>query len=142
MKKILGVSLVALAFAIVSLTQAEAGSKDGKQRWSFKQTGAGKWHQPLLIPAAKGPKEPGQVVLQIAFKANELAEFFVIGDGDSDLDLYVLDSEKKEVVKDEDPPERGSDLCVARWTPKKDEVFTIVIQNVGKIENVVHAGCN
>ena len=74
---------------------------------------------------------------------NELAEFLAIGDGDTDVDLYVFDSKGQLVGKDEDPAERGSDLCVVRWTPTQEEEFTIVIRNVDpKLYNTVTAGCN
>ena len=136
------IAVVACAmFAYSPLQRAQAGAKEGKMRWSHKQTGGCKWHEAIKVPESKDSK-PGIYKIQIEFKAKELAEFFVIGDGDTDLDLVVKDSKGKIVAKDEDSSELGSDLCMCRWTPERNEVFTIYIVNRGKIFNVACAGCN
>ncbi len=141
MRKILGVVLASLTVALVLASSVDAGAKDGKIRWSAKKTGACKWFDAIKVPAMEGNK-PGKVELKIVFKAKELAEFFVIGDGDTDLDLFILDAKGGLVAKDEDPAERGSDLCVCRWTPDTEQEYTIVITNLGKVYNVAQAGCN
>jgi hypothetical protein len=131
--------LAALAFTFVAQGNAQAGAKDGKIRWMNNKDTTGKYkvNPPIKVEAKSEFK------LKIIFKANELAEFFVIGDGDTDVDLYVVDSKGKLIGKDEDPAERGSDLCMVRWTPTQEEEFTIIIRNVDpKLYNTVTAGCN
>jgi hypothetical protein len=136
------VSVLSAAALLLAYTGvSEAGAKDGKQRWTHKQTGSCKAHPPLKVPAAEDGK-PGTIELKIVFKAKELAEFVLIGDGDTDLDVIVLDAKGKKVVEDVDPAERGSDLCVCRWTPDEEMEYRIVIVNHGKVYNVAQAGCN
>lgn len=117
-----------------------AGSVDGRQRWTHRNTsiikGKVKAHPPILIP------KNGQKELRIVFRANEFAEFMVIGDGDADINLYVYDAKGKLIEKDVDPPKRGSDLCLCEWTPKKTQEYRIVLKNVSNIASICQAGCN
>lgn len=140
MKRLAATFLVGgVAFLLLAQDNAFGGAKDGKVRWMNNKDTTGKYkiNPPIKVEAKSDVK------LKITFKANELAEFFVIGDADTDIDLYVLDSKGQLVGKDEDPAERGSDLCVVRWTPKQEEEFTIIIRNVDpKLYNTVTAGCN
>ncbi|MBM4068389.1 MAG: hypothetical protein FJ271_05525 [Planctomycetes bacterium] len=113
-------------------------------RWTHKKTGACKCFPAITVAAAEG-KTPGTHVLKITFKANALAEFFLGGDGDSDLDVIVKDSNGKIVARDVDPGADkggGSDLCVCRWTPTEEQEYTIIIINHGAIVNIAQAGCN
>ncbi len=129
-----------VAVALAGYSTADAGAKGGKIRWSSnKDIQNGK--PAIKVPPAQEKKE-GTAVLKIVFKAKELAEFCVIGDGDTDLDLVVLDAKGKVVVKDVDPAERGSDICICRWTPDEEQEYTIVIVNNGKVYNLAQAGCN
>ncbi len=111
---------------------------------------------PLKIPAATADK-PGTLELKIVFKANELAEFSLVGDGDTDLDLYIFDAAGWEggwvngrvagrpITKDVDPPATqggGSDICNCRWQPLVEQEYTILIINYGKVYNLAQAGCN
>lgn len=146
MKRLAALLIVGFAAALLagSVERANAGAKDGKMRWTHKKTGKCKAYPPITVPAAEG-KKPGVHTLKITYKANELAEFFVIGDGDSDLDVFIKDSKGKLITKDEDPPADmggGSDLCYCRWTPKQEEEYTIIIINYGEIINIAQAGCN
>jgi hypothetical protein len=139
MRRFVAVLVAALALALVAQNSALGGAKEGKTRWMNNKDTTGKYkvNPPIKVEAKS------EVKLKIIFKANDLAEFFVIGDGDTDVDLFVYDSKGKLVGKDEDPAERGSDLCVVRWTPSQEEEFTIVIRNVDqKLYNTVTAGCN
>lgn len=132
------------ALTLVAQTDVFGGAKAGKMRWSHVKTGTCKWGKALLIPAAKN-KQPGIVTLKITYKANQVAEFFVIGDGDSDLDLVVKDAAGLVVAKDIDPPANkggGSDLCVCRWTPAVEQEYTILIVNNDPEDNVATAGTN
>jgi hypothetical protein len=134
----------ALVFALIAQGNALGGAKDGKMRWSPEKTGACKWDKALVIPG-KQNNQPGVLTLKITFKAKQLAEFFVIGDGDTDLDLMVKDAKGNVVVQDVDPPANqggGSDLCVCRWTPDVEQEYTIIIINNDGIVNVAMAGTN
>lgn len=144
MYKLLVVVVGALAGCLAVEGIVQGGAKDGKIRWSHKKTGNCNCLPAIEVPPAVDGK-PGVWTTKVAFKANQLAEFFVIGDGDTDLDLYVKDSGGNIVVKDADPPAGeggGSDLCVCRWKPSMDEEFTIIIANQGPIANIALAGCN
>lgn len=66
-----------------------------------------------------------------SFVANELAEILVSGDGDTDLDLYVYDSNGNLIAKDID----YSDDCYVRWIPAWTGRYTIRIVNRGPVYN-------
>lgn len=66
-----------------------------------------------------------------SFVANELAEVLVSGDGDTDLDLYVYDSNGNLIAKDID----YSDDCYVRWIPAWTGRFIIRIVNRGPVYN-------
>lgn len=68
---------------------------------------------------------------QVRFVANSLAEVFISGDGDTDLDLYVYDSNGNFITKDDD----YSDDCYVSWVPKWTGNFIIKIVNRGPIYN-------
>src|SRR5438105_3909134 len=111
MKRFVGLLVGAVALTLVAQSSVLGGAKDGKMRWSHQKTGACKWDKALVVPAAKDNK-PGILELKITYKAQQLAEFFVIGDGDTDLDVIVKDSRGAVVAKDVDPPKNkggGSD---------------------------------
>lgn len=67
----------------------------------------------------------------ISFIANELAEVLVSGDGDTDLDLYVYDSNGNLIAKDAD----YTDDCYVRWVPKWTGKFIVKIVNRGPVFN-------
>ena len=67
----------------------------------------------------------------INFIAFELAEIAVRGDGDTDLDLYVYDSNGNMVAKDDD----YTDRCYVSWVPLWTGRFTVKIVNRGPILN-------
>ena len=68
---------------------------------------------------------------QISFIANYLAEIVVSGDGDTDLDLYVYDSNGNLIVCDED----YSDNCYVSWVPKWTGRFIVKVVNRGPLYN-------
>jgi hypothetical protein len=130
--------LVAISL-LLSAQEAAAGAKDGKIRWMNNKDTTGKYKvlPPIKVEANQSYK------IKLVFKANELAEFLVIGDGDTDIDLVVLDSSGKKVAEDVDPAERASDLCVCRWNPIEEQEYTIIIINHDrKLYNTVTAACN
>lgn len=68
---------------------------------------------------------------QISFVANELAEILVSGDGDTDLDLYVYDSNGNLIASDRD----YSDDCYVRWVPRWTGRYIVKIVNRGPVYN-------
>lgn len=66
-----------------------------------------------------------------SFVANQLAEILVSGDGDTDLDLYVYDSNGNLIAKDTD----YSDDCYVRWVPAWTGRYTVRIVNRGPVYN-------
>ena len=66
-----------------------------------------------------------------SFVANQLAEILVSGDGDTDLDLYVYDSNGNLIASDTD----YSDDCYVRWIPKWTGRYIIRIVNRGPVYN-------
>ena len=55
----------------------------------------------------------------------------VIGEGDTDLDVYVYDENGNLIAKDDGP----TDHCLVRWTPKWTGKFTIRVVNRGRVFN-------
>jgi len=66
-----------------------------------------------------------------SFVANQLAEILVSGDGDTDLDLYVYDSNGNLIASDTD----YSDDCYVPWVPAWTGRYTIRIVNRGPVYN-------
>ena len=71
------------------------------------------------------------VTYQIRFIANSLAEILVSGDGDTDLDLYVYDSNGNLIAKDDD----FTDVCYVCWVPAWTGRFIVKIVNRGPVYN-------
>lgn len=65
------------------------------------------------------------------FIAGRSAVVTAIGDGDTDLDLYVYDSNGNLIVKDDD----YTDNCIVSWTPKWTGKFQIKVVNRGPVYN-------
>lgn len=78
------------------------------------------------IVAAKGTD-----TYRIQFRANELAIVAVVGDGDTDLDLYIYDENGNLITKDDD----YTDYCYVTFTPRWTGYFTIKIVNRGSVYN-------
>jgi hypothetical protein len=70
-------------------------------------------------------------IYRVRFVGGELAKIGVIGDGDTDLDLYVRDEFGNEIARDDD----RTDRCYVQWTPKWTGVFTIEVHNLGRVYN-------
>src|SRR5215467_5628823 len=67
----------------------------------------------------------------MSFVAGETARVTVVGDHDTDLDLYVYDENGNEIVSDTD----DTDVCEVTWTPRWTGVFIIKVVNRGSVYN-------
>jgi len=65
------------------------------------------------------------------FAGGEIATVAVVGDGDTDLDLYVYNENGNLVGKDDGP----KDDCIVTWTPRWTGRFTIKVVNRGNVYN-------
>lgn len=66
-----------------------------------------------------------------SFIANRVAEILVSGDGDTDLDVYVYDSNGNLIDSDTD----WTDDCYLRWVPRWTGRYTIKVVNRGGVYN-------
>jgi hypothetical protein len=70
-------------------------------------------------------------VFTITFRAGEVAQIGVSGDGDSDLDLYIYDERGNLIASDTD----AGDDCFVRWTPRWTGPFQVRVRNLGRVYN-------
>jgi hypothetical protein len=71
------------------------------------------------------------VSYSINFRANQLAEVQVLGDGSTDLDLYIIDQNGNIIAADE-----SYDVdCYVRWVPAWTGPFTVIVKNQGRYRN-------
>lgn len=68
---------------------------------------------------------------EISFIEGKLAELGVRGDGDTDLDLYVYDSNGNLIEKDDD----YTDRCYVCWVPRWTGRYTVKVVNRGPVSN-------
>lgn len=88
--------------------------------------------------AVNGPKYTVDVVgpgcadnYTVSFVKGYLAEVGLSGDGDTDLDLYVYDSNGNLIASDTD----YTDDCYVNWVPRWTGRYTIRVVNRGRIAN-------
>ncbi len=67
----------------------------------------------------------------VTFDGMELAEVGIIGDGDTDLDLYVYDENGNSIGSDAD----YSGDCYVSWVPRRTGTFIVKVVNRGKVYN-------
>jgi hypothetical protein len=67
----------------------------------------------------------------VNFYAGELARVAVVGDGDTDLDLYIYDANGNLIVADTD----YSDRCLVQFVPRWTGAFRIRVVNNGYVSN-------
>lgn len=70
-------------------------------------------------------------IYRVSFRAGERAEIAVVGDGDTDLDLYIYDENGNLITYDND----YTDRCYCIFTPRWTGSFTIKIVNRGHVMN-------
>jgi len=71
-------------------------------------------------------------IYQISFRGGELASVFIMGDGDTDLDLFIYDENGNLIGSDVD----ATDVCLVQWTPRWTGMFRVEIHNLGNVYNV------
>lgn len=67
----------------------------------------------------------------VEFRAGEIAECAIVGDGDTDLDLYIYDENGNLITSDTD----YTDRCYCRWTPRWQGNFRLKVVNRGNVYN-------
>lgn len=72
------------------------------------------------------------------FRGRRAAVVAVVGDGDTDLDLYIYDKWGNQVVSDR----RYGDQCRVQWTPSYTQEYRIVVVNLGYVYNRFNLGTN
>ncbi len=125
MKRALAGVIVAGLFLLLVGQSGQANSKDGPRRWT------------------RTIKKNSEVIYKIVFlaekqQARRLAEFCVIGDGSTDVDVFVYDASGKQVVSDTG----YSDLGMVRWAPNVTQEYTIKVKNLGNEDNTCVIGHN
>ena len=70
-------------------------------------------------------------IYTIECQAGQVAECAIVGDGDTDLDLYVYDENGNLITSDTD----YTDRCYCRWTPRWTGNFRLKIINRGNVYN-------
>lgn len=70
-------------------------------------------------------------VFNVTFRAGEYASVSVIGDHDTDLDLYVYDEFGRMVASDDD----GTDVCLTRFYVPRGGRYRIEVDNRGDVWN-------
>jgi hypothetical protein len=123
--RMLGMLVLGLATALALASVGQADSKDGPRRWT------------------KAIKKSSEIVYKITYLADknptrQYAEFAVIGDGGTDVDIEVYDSAGKLVAKDD----KFTDLALVRWVPTMTQEYTIKVKNLGSDDNVCTMGHN
>lgn len=67
------------------------------------------------------------------FRGGQVAEVGIVGDGDTDVDLVVYDSNGNRICSST----RGGDREYCRWTPAWTGEFTVRVSNYGRVYNAV-----
>src|ERR1044071_1370376 len=112
-KKFATLTALAAVLTINSITPVSAGAVGGSRSDSFRLFGR------------------SIDTFNISFYGMEAASVAVVGDGDTDLDLYVYDQYGNLIAYDDS---RG-DNCVVSWTPRFTGRFTIKVVNRGSVYN-------
>ncbi len=70
-------------------------------------------------------------IFVVEFQGGQFAEVAVVGDGDTDLDLYVYDQYGNLIASDAD----STDTTYVSWVPAWTGAFRIEIKNLGAVYN-------
>ena len=114
------VPVVLALLAVFGTSAAYAGATGGQKRW-----------------AEKAPSRQ-TLVYNIEFAGGQTAEFAIVGDADTDVDIFVYDQNGNLVTQDVGL----SDLGMVRWTPGFTQTYRIEVKNLGGVWNMVRMGHN
>lgn len=103
------VALVSMAFAATAQADTVGGPKGADDSIEAYQT----------------------ITYNASFYGNALARVGIIGDGDTDLDLYVYDENGNLIASDT----AAGDRCYVSWVPKWTGRFIIKVVNRGSVYN-------
>ena len=70
-------------------------------------------------------------IYRVRFRGREFAEVCVVGDGDTDLDLFIYDESGNLICSDTG----STDRAYCSWTPRWTGTFEIEIENLGSVWN-------
>lgn len=120
------------------LAEAKGWAKGNPQLLALITTEASKHGASGTLGAAAGPIVHHDSVLArhyddyaITFVAGELARVAVVGDGDTDLDLYIYDENGNLITSDTD----YTDQCLVEFTPRWTGAFRVRVVNNGYVYN-------
>ena len=116
------IALAAIAALIVSVFSANAGN-------AIKQTEAEIRSTYLQRHSSVSAHDSDSWTITLV--KDEYTLITVIGDGDTDLDIYLYDENGNLIDKDID----DSDNCVVEVTPKWSGKFTLKVKNLGNVYN-------
>lgn len=120
------------------LAEAKGWAKGNPQLLALINAEASKHGSPEVLGAGAGAIVHHDSVLArhyddytITFVGGELARVAVIGDGDTDLDLYIYDENGNLITADTD----YTDQCLVEFTPRWTGVFRVRVVNNGYVYN-------
>ena len=113
MKKIITSLFVVLALSAVAVSVADAG----------RQNGPGK--DTTVCQAF------GSVTYNVTFWGGEQARVAIVGDGATDLDVFVYDANGNLVAQGIGP----NDIELVTWFPNQTQTYRVVVRNLGSTWN-------
>jgi hypothetical protein len=120
------------------LAEAKGWAKGNPQLVALIDAEAGKHTSTGTLGATTGPVVHHDKVFArhyddfvVSFYAGELARVAVIGDGDTDLDLYIYDANGNLIVADTD----YTDQCLVQFVPRWTGTFRVRVVNNGYVSN-------
>ena len=72
---------------------------------------------------------------EIQCRAGKLAKVSILGDGDTDLDLYIYDMNGNLITSNASFDDYTKDYCSCSWTPNWTGTFVIKVKNWGSVYN-------
>lgn len=73
----------------------------------------------------------GELIYKVKFNGGTFCEVSVEGDGDTELDLLICDTDGNVIVQDVNHAEK----CYVSWKPEDTKLFVIKIRNTGVVFN-------
>jgi hypothetical protein len=73
----------------------------------------------------------GSVTYHETFRGGSLARVAIVGDGSTDLDIFIYDPQGRLVAQGIGP----TDIEVVSWVPPQTQTYRIVVRNLGGLAN-------